>query len=488
MSVRALPIQIRALPVQMRQRGIDLLPATAFLAVVVAAALTFGVWAQEPTRVRLVVSGSACLAVVAIIARSPRHLLYTTLVWLTTLGLLRRVLGEFLPPSNADPLLLVSPLAFGLLALLAWRDGAFMRPTRLAKAVLALEALIVLGAVNPLQGSVTGGVAGLLFVFVPTLGFWIGRVFVDDRTLAVVLRLLAVLGVLVAIYGLSQTFVGFTSWDRHWIDSGAVGSLNVGGVIRPFGTLTSAAEYGTFISVGLVVWLAYWFRLLAAPIAIPVIGLLGTAVFLESSRGLVVITVATVGVILGARSRLPGLLTVAIAALLLGALGYMVKRVAVNHSGTTTSALVNHQVAGLANPLDPNASTASVHYSLMIDGMRASLHNPIGEGIGAITIAGSRFGGLSAGTELDPSNVSVALGIPGLIGYFVILVVGYRRLYERARGTGSGLAAAALGVATVTSLQWLNGGQYAVAILPWLMLGWVDRVRDQEEASGSIHS
>ena len=31
------------------------------------------------------------------------------------------------------------------------------------------------------------------------------------------------------------------------------------------------------------------------------------------------------------------------------------------------------------------------------------------------------------------------------------------------------------GIVTVTAMQWLNGGQYVVAILPWLMLGWADR-------------
>lgn len=36
------------------------------------------------------------------------------------------------------------------------------------------------------------------------------------------------------------------------------------------------------------------------------------------------------------------------------------------------------------------------------------------------------------------------------------------------------VAMAALGVLCVTFLQWLNGAQYAVAPLPWLVLGWLD--------------
>jgi hypothetical protein len=37
-------------------------------------------------------------------------------------------------------------------------------------------------------------------------------------------------------------------------------------------------------------------------------------------------------------------------------------------------------------------------------------------------------------------------------------------------------------VLVITLLQWLNGGQYAVAFLVWLVLGWVDRARLAEHA------
>jgi len=466
---------IGSLTMPQRRRLADLLSYGGILAGGSVAALAFGVWVQEPNRARLAVSAVGCLAVLGLLSRSPRHLLYAVLVWLSMLGILRRIVSEVAPISNADPILLVSPLALGLLVHLAWKRGAFERLTRLGKGVIALQALILLGAVNPLQGSIPGGIAGLLFVLVPTLGFWIGRAFCDDRTLAVLLRVIAVLGVVIALYGLAQILVGFPSWDQHWIDTKSVGSLQVEGAIRSFGTLTSAAEYGTFLAVALIVWFAYWLRPLAAPIAIPAIGLLGTAVFLESSRGLVVLTVAAVAVVLSAKARLPGLATIAVAALLLVGLGYVARHVSAHPTGTATSALVSHQVQGLSNPLDPNASTATIHYAMLMNGIRAGFHNPIGEGIGAITIAGSRFGGVAAGTELDPSNASVALGLPGLLAYVFVVCIGFRRLYARARTTGAGLAAAALGISAVTGLQWLNGGQYAVAILPWLMLGWVDR-------------
>jgi O-antigen ligase len=68
----------------------------------------------------------------------------------------------------------------------------------------------------------------------------------------------------------------------------------------------------------------------------------------------------------------------------------------------------------------------------------------------------------------------VALGIPGLIAYAVILVAGLRRMYRLARSRRDPLAVVALGIVVVTTLQWFNGGQYAVAFLPWLAFGWAD--------------
>jgi hypothetical protein len=68
----------------------------------------------------------------------------------------------------------------------------------------------------------------------------------------------------------------------------------------------------------------------------------------------------------------------------------------------------------------------------------------------------------------------VALGIPGLALYLVIAAVGLWRAYGLARKRRDFLSLALLGVVLVTSLQWFNGGQYAVAWIVWLAFGAVD--------------
>jgi hypothetical protein len=119
----------------------------------------------------------------------------------------------------------------------------------------------------------------------------------------------------------------------------------------------------------------------------------------------------------------------------------------------------------------------------MVNGVQASITNPLGHGTGAVTLAASRYGGSAQGTEADPSNMGVALGLLGLISYLVVAAVGLWTTYRVAAHQRSWWALASLGLLLVTFLQWTNGGQYAVAWLPWLVLGWADRVAGTEQIS-----
>lgn len=442
---------------------------------------------QDPSRLRLAVAVVAVVLLVGLATRSPVASLLTLMVWLVALGMTRRLVSELAPITKTDTLLLVSPLLLVLLAATAVRRGAFRSRTTLTKGVLVLSLLSLLGAVNPLQASIVGGIGGLLFVLVPMLAFWIGRVYVDDRTLAVLLRLIAGLGVGVAVYGLIQVSSGFPAWDRHWIDDVSYAALNVNGVIRPFGTFSSAAEYGTFLGLAIVIWLAIGRRPYLLPVTIGALGLLVPALVLESSRGVVVALIATLGLLVGAYRGLPIALSAGVGVLLLVALVFGLR-----HYGPATAAtgagstLVSHQVQGLSDPLNPQTSTAGIHTAMIKNGLVDAFTHPAGQGLGTVTIAGAKFGGLTQGTEADPSNVAVALGLPGLIAYLVVFVTGMLRVYGIARRRRDGLALAALGVVTLTALQWLNGGQYAVAVLPWLVLGWADRPRTENTADLTV--
>lgn len=443
-------------------------------AVVAGAALVAGTVVHDPYRLRAALAACGIMLLAAIGLRAPRPLLLCLIVWLTALGFVRRVLSGFSSGGAADPLLLIGPACVIVLAVAAYERGAFARHTPLARVVIVYTMLVVVSALNPLQGNLVAGVTGLIF-FVPLAAFWIGRALCDDRTMTVILRLVAVLAVPAAAYGLYQAFVGFPSWDARWIQSVAFASLNVGGTIRPFSTFSSGAEFGTYLAIGVVTWLAMS-RMKLALVTAPAVALLLVAAFYQSSRGVVVGLVVTLTVMVGAKKVLPIWVTFLVGALFIASIPAIAQALIPDTYGAgSTSALVQHQVEGLANPLDPESSTAVAHLNLLVNGLEEAFVNPLGHGIGAVTIAGKKFGGLSYGTETDPSNAAVALGLPGLVAYLALLVLAYSRVYRVAVTRRDGLGIAALGVVTVTLLQWLNGGQYAVAILPWLIFGWADR-------------
>jgi hypothetical protein len=406
-------------------------------------------------------------------------LLLALLVWLSVLGLVRRLLDIVSAPTSTDPVLLIGPLAMIALVAIAADRGAFQRRTRLASAVLALNVLTILGAFNPLQGSLKAGLASLLFVLIPTLAFWVGRSLVDDRRLGTLFKLIAAVAVLTAVYGLIQTFSGFPSWDAAWISAHKLDfvALRVHNVPRSFASFTAPSEYGLFLAIGLIAWVAFGLRV-ALPLTVVVSAALGVAIWYEGSRAIVVGGLIAFAMIVGAWRGWRLMPSVAVAAVLVVMLPFVVSRLAPTggSSAGSTSPFAARQVAGLSNPTSSKVSTFNAHFDLLRSGLTSAIHDPLGKGTGTITIAGAKYGSSgTTGTEADPSNAAVAFGLPGLIAYLVILVAGFGGMYRLAVRRRDALSLIALGVLVVTGLQWLNGGNYAVAFLPWLVLGWMDR-------------
>jgi hypothetical protein len=435
------------------------------------------------------------LALVAINITTPKRLLLMMLAWLAVMGTVRRIVPAA-PHAIADPLLLIAPCLLVLLTAVAVRNGAMRRRGALANAVLAMNLISVLGAFNPAQGSLLAGLAGLLFFFIPQLGFWIGRGLCDDRTVISLAVLVAALAPLVALYGLAQTFGMFPSWDQAWVQAAVVRgymALMVNGSVRAFATFSAASEFAIFIGLGIVFWLAFGFNGPGRILVALVLCLLGLSLVLESGRSALVITIAAVLVVTAARRRLPIWAAVPVIAGATAILPLFSSQLLPATSALPIGGLVSHQFNGLANPLGTD-STLSLHTDLVTSGLGYAFAHPLGIGIGAVSIASSatRFGpgdqshfdlnqeGLF-NTEIDPSNVSVALGLPGLGLYLVIALIGIWKAYRRASFRRDAASLIALGALIAVLLEWFNGGNYAVAFIPWLMLGWLDQPEPRPE-------
>jgi hypothetical protein len=421
--------------------------------------------------------------VIAVVGRSTRGTLIGLAVWLIALGLIRRLIPSGTGGTvSDDPLLLVGPATLGALFIISAGRGAFRQRTPLASSVLMLSALALVEAFNPLQGGLLIGFGGLLFVLLPMLAFWVGRVLVSRHLMRQLLRVLSILVALDAIYGLVQQFAGFPSWDLRWIHSSGYSALNVGGFDRTFASLSSAQEYAVVLGVGLVLWVALFRRgrFVWTVIQLAAVGLLVTALVFESERTALVLVVFAIGAMAAARTgRRPT------GAILVGALFLVVLYFGVSQFSSSSdsqvaatnsvSALMTHLVSGIADPTGQQ-STLPGHLSRVESGIAAGFTEPIGYGTGSITLAASHLGNASLlGTEYDPSNAAVAFGFVGLMLYLLVAGRSLRTVYSLAARRPDPLSIAVLGVAAVTLFQWLNGDLYSVAWLFWLTLGWADQ-------------
>jgi len=465
------------MPIETLRRGLLLAPRFGFGAGLLLLAATIAYLMSAASTFRIALVASAVILIGGVWALRPTNVLYVILIWTVALGMLRRLVSYSLlgVSTSFDPLLIVAPIAFLLLAVTAFHTGALHPRTRLSQAVLILTVLIGLAAFSPLNGSLTAGLGGLIF-FVPVLAFWVGRGLVDDRVLRRLLGLVAVLALPVMVYGFWQLISGFPPWDAAWISDHGYASLNVGGTLRQFASLSSAAEYAYVLASAVVIW--SWMRPARVPrlVSLAIVAALVIALFYESSRGVMFALVGTTGLVFAASRgiRVRGAVVVAVAAVFL--LPVIVSSVAPtqNSRAKGTGALVAHQVNGLADPTGAN-STLSIHTTLVLDGIRSAFSNPLGQGISVVTNAAQKLGGTSQGTDADISNLSVALGLPGLALYLYIVWSAFRAAYGLAVRRRDALAYVALGLLGLTFLQWFNGALYAVAFLPWLVLGWVDR-------------
>jgi hypothetical protein len=340
-----------------------------------------------------------------------------------------------------------------------------------SKLVLGLIGVSFFEVFNPAGGGLYSGVVGLLFLAAPLVWFFLGREVADREMVNVVLVVTVVEGTAIAVYGLLQTGAGFPSWDADWVRLNGYAALSVAfGTVRAFGTFSSAAEYAAFLGIALIIALVGLLH--RKMIGVLVLPLLGYALFLESSRGIVVLALLAMVVILGIRT---GSMAVTLAGIALAAGGAVATILLFGAQLSEASVrsdnpLVAHQVAGLVNPFDPQQSTLQGHLGGTVQGVFGSLNHPLGLGTGA-----TNLGTRSAGTDFDLSNVFVSLGLAGGIAFAVIVLATLWRIGKMGLTNRDVQSLVVVGVLIVTFGQWLNGGYYAIAPLVWFLIGSANR-------------
>ena len=438
-------------------------------AVLLAAAITVA----APILLRLAFFGGVAGVLAPLALGRPRAALLWTVGFLIVVGFIRRLLLPISDWVPADPLLLVGPAIVALLFVqLFVLQKRQLVPDVISALVLAVLVLSVLQVANPIGAGFAANLVGLLFVAVPLVWYFVGRELATPRLVRQLLLLVLVAGVVVGVYGLLQTEIGFPSWDQAWLDQVAYQSLNVGGVTRSFGTFASFAEYALFTGSALVIAVAWAIQgRTATLIAVPP---LAAALFLSSNRGGLLTSVFAVFVLFGLRTRSwRSAVAVVLAGLVItgGAL-FALSGSLLASAGGSGNALVAHQVGGLADPLNPNQSTAGTHLALIVNGVKQGVTHPLGQGTGATNGAAGLSQSDVKAAEVDLANAFIDLGaVGGLL--FLALVVTALVTAVKAYFAGADELFGVIGVLIVGLGQWLTGGHYALSPLTWILVGAV---------------
>ena len=445
--------------------------------VAAAAAAVAAVLVTHPDLDRELLAAVLALTLAGVATGWPLGAAVATLLFLPFLALLRRVLIFETGWESQDPLLLVAPVTVGVLVL-----GLFVARSRrvvtdhLSLLVAGVLAIAVLQTANPAGGGLRIGLQGLLFVGAPLLWFFAGRELATRRAVGVLVGAVVAVGVLEALYGLAQTTRGLPRWDELWLIANGYYALNVGGVIRAWGTFSSSAEYVLFLGTALTFCVAMALHHSGRRWLVPM-PLLAAALFLGSGRTALAATAVAIIVVTSLAWLPPRTAAVAVAGLVVVAVAAtsVAGPLLAGSGAVAGNPLAQHQVEGLSDPLNPQASTANRHVQLFVDGIASSFANPLGFGTGTTNVASQRSTERSVArpTEVDVSDAFVSLGVPGGLLYAAVVALTLRLAVLRYVATRDPLVLAVLGLLVVTLGQWLTGGHYALAPLTWFLVGWL---------------
>jgi hypothetical protein len=414
----------------------------------------------------------------------PVYAVMACIMFAPWIGIMRRIFDSELGPAGLDPLLSIVPLTLclSLLSTCLSRTDALrelLKHSLTLRLFLAFTTLMALEAFNPLSGGMSVAIGGAMYRLMPLFVVFIvaaGRGSVGPW----VMRVVVAIAIIEAIYGLVQTFFGFTYFEQEFIVRAITGgyrSLSVNGVIRAFGTFVSAAEYAYYLDVataiafsyGVVAWRRRWWG--RTLLSLGVCALCVTAIIFEAHRISIILLTAMVLFVLGMQQR--SLARAAALLFVLVAVVFVVQQtLPASWGGGSVGRLLTHVFGSLSGDNILSDRSVQGHAVLVINALKTGITSPFGRGLGAASQAAQKFGA-GVSSEFDIPDIIIEAGYLGGVLYAAILLrlfLAAVRLYRRS-GRPEYLAASA-GMVAATG-QILGPGYYAFCITLLALAAWL---------------
>jgi hypothetical protein len=421
-------------------------------------------------------------------------------------GFLRRAQYLFLPYTQTDPIHLVTPVItiLALAMILQRRRLTIFRATPLAGSVSILGLIYLLEIFNPLQGGLTVGFSGALFMLVPVAWFYFGQT-VKPGFVQTVFRLMVVMGILTSLYGVYQLAFGFPGFEQYWIDNTEFyNSISVGHVKRALATYSSAEEWGRYIEIGGLI--SFGFATGAGSRLRRVVWLIGGAglslmLLLTGQRTAMfgLILGCLVLLLLGARTwrNATGRLLLVLAPALLIA---MLVKAPTNDDMLShgederMGAVLSHTARGTLRPTEEGSLQERLKNWTFL-ATELVPYRPLGIGLGGTSLGAWRFN-----TDLDLPPIDsyfistvITCGLPTALLFIWILLRATRMSWRSYRRAAPGSSAACVWriAATLMPVLILNSffgntfTLYSVAPIGWLLVGWISTQHARELESST---
>ncbi|OYD14988.1 hypothetical protein CH333_06885 [candidate division WOR-3 bacterium JGI_Cruoil_03_44_89] len=397
------------------------------------------------------------------------------LIYLPFMAFLRRYIYIYNPYVRFDPILIISSILtiFMFLYLIFFYSDTIIGPRRKKPIVRYTTLLLIIYAIemfNPLQEGLSVGISGAIFFLIPTIWFYFGR-FIDRERMNYILYITVFIGVVVAMYGLKQNFLGYTSFEKYWAELGGYTALSIRGWLRPVSTFASSQEYTTYIMIAGIISFALVVKDVKNLPLLAVLALIVLALIMSASRGALLGLIMGIGLytILGLKETKRIGIAVLIMFIVYAGLVARINFSSVNPD-SAEAAYLAHTASGIFDPF-AKGSTLWSHWSGALRGFSLMFRNPIGYGLGAGTLAATKFGGIGTASEGFIASLQGSTGLVGTVVFFVLFFFLARNSLLKYRRDGDFFSKLVF-VITIEVFLTIDLRLYSIGPLIWLLWGY----------------
>lgn len=404
------------------------------------------------------------------------------IIFLPFMAFIRRYIYVYSRYVSFDPILIIPDIItiwlFGYLIIFKGKEiYKLFRENRLVRLTTILLFIFILQMFNPRQGNILVGIGGAKFYIIPLLWFYIA-LFLDKKFIRKLLFIIVLIGFITGLYGLKQTFFGFTSFERYWIQWGGISSLHLFNIIRSFSTFSSVSEYSRYLLIAAVLGFGFIIRQRKNFMVGLMLLIILFSLFTSAVRSTIILCVlASILVFSLSLMRKNVKLGFLFALFLIFFLIALITNVSIIpdvDKYSSISVTTHHSMRGLTEPLAESSFQFRLYLWTKIF-PRQLISNPFGYGLGILTIAAGKFGGsrLTA-TDNLLLDTFLSTGVIGGILLVTLLFIMFKKTIH-ILSENKDILVVTIVIIILAYLANSSSGEYSCITLIWFFIGVVTK-------------